>query len=178
MFEYLRQDYQRAYNQCGYGGKARRTLHTCTSAGFQAVAAYRASRWLMQKKIPLLGMVIQRVAEVWTGISIPPEASIGPGLLILHFGAIVIHGGAVIGSDFTLHHEVTIGNRVSGGRAPRIGDRVMVGVGAKVLGDITIGHDVQIGANAVVLDDVPDHAVAVGIPARVVRSKTPNKENS
>jgi serine O-acetyltransferase len=112
--------------------------------------------------------VLQRLTEVWTGVSIPPAASIGPGLLILHFGGIVINGEAVIGSDCTLHHGVTIGNRTPGGRSPRLGDRVLVGAGAKLLGDIGVGDGAAIGANAVVLQDVPAGATAVGIPARVV----------
>lgn len=171
MYENIKRDYERALAQCGYQGLWRKRFHTWTNAGFQAVAAYRFTRWLMEHHVPVLGAVIQRLVEVWTGISIPPETKVGPGLMVLHFGGVVINGAAVIGTDCTLHHEVTIGNRISGGGSPVIGDRVMIGVGARVLGEIQVGNDAEIGANAVVLSSLPDGAVAVGIPARVVRVK-------
>ncbi|MBI4387757.1 MAG: hypothetical protein HY582_01775 [Candidatus Omnitrophica bacterium] len=129
------------------------------------------TRWLLKHRIPLLGVIIQRLVEVWTGVSIPPAAKIGPGLLIHHFGGIVINGEAVIGSHCDLHHGVTVGNRNSGGPSPKIGDHVMIGAGAKVLGGIKIGNNAEIGANAVVLEDVPDGGVVVGVPARVARIK-------
>jgi len=176
MFDDLKRDYARAYAQCGYQGVWRKRLHTWTNPGFQAVAVYRLTRWLMHHHIPFVGAVLQRLIEVWSGVSIPPEAKIGPGILILHSGGIVVNGAAVIGEDLTLHHEVTIGNRVSGGGSPVIGHRAMLGVGAKVLGDIQLGDDVDIGANAVVLSSIPDRAVAVGIPARVIRFKSEGKE--
>ncbi len=172
MWANLRADFRRAYAHTAYQGALRKTLFTLTSPGFQAVWGYRFTRWLMQCHIPLFGAIIQRLVEVWTGISIPPEARIGPGLLIHHFGGIVINGNTVIGSDSTLHHGVTLGNRVSGGPSPTIGDRVMIGTGAVVVGGIAIGHDVEIGANAVVTKSLPDGAVAVGIPAQIVRVKS------
>jgi len=172
MWANLRADYRRAYAQTSYRGALRKAFFTLTSPGFQAVWGYRLARWLMRAHIPLVGAVLQRFIEVWTGISLPPEATVGPGFLIQHFGGIVVNGNAVIGSDCTVHHGVTIGNRVSGGPSPRIGHRVMVGVGAVLLGGITIGDDAEIGANAVVVTSIPDGAVAVGIPARVVRIKT------
>ena len=169
MWPNLSRDYRRMYAQSTYRGAWRKTLHTLTAPGFQAVWSYRVSRWLMRAHIPFLGAVIQRLAEVWTGVSIPPEAAIGPGLLILHFGGIVINNNVVIGEECTLHHGVTIGNKVPGGRSPRLGNRVMVGVGAVILGDITVGDGAQIGANAVVVQPVPPGGVAVGIPAKTVR---------
>jgi serine O-acetyltransferase len=169
MWPNVTRDYQRAVRQSTYRGAWRGAFHTLTSPGFQAVWSYRMTRWLWRRRIPILGALLQRFTEVWTGVSIPPEASIGPGLLILHFGGIVINNAAVIGEDCTLHHGVTIGNRVSGGPSPRLGDRVMVGAGAKILGGITIGDGAKIGANAVVLDDVPAGATAVGIPAHILQ---------
>ncbi len=165
----IKADFKRVYSHTSYKGSLRKTLFTLFAPGFQAVAGYRITRWLMQRHIPIIGAVLQRLVEVWTGISIPPEARIGAGLLIHHFGGIVINGDTVMGEQCTLHHGVTIGNRVSGGPSPKLGDRVLIGVGAAVLGDITIGNDAQIGANAVVLRSVPDGGVAAGIPARVVR---------
>lgn len=171
VFQAMAWDYARAYAQSSYQGKIRKTLHTWTSPGFQAVFGFRLTQWLLEKRISLLGALLQRGVEVWTGVSIPPETKIGPGLLVLHFGGIVINSQAVIGEECTLHHGVTIGNRRSGGPSPKIGNRVLVGAGAKILGGITVGDDVEIGANAVVLESLPDRAVAVGIPARVVKVK-------
>ncbi len=98
--------------------------------------------------------------------------SIGPGLRIYHGDGIVIASGAVIGRGMTLEHQVTIGNRIGHEGelgCPTIGDDVFIGVGAKVLGAIHIGNNVRIGANAVVLHDVPNDATVVGIPGKVVR---------
>ena len=98
--------------------------------------------------------------------------SIGPGLRIYHGDGIVIASGAVIGRGMTIQHQVTIGNRIGHEGelgCPTIGDDVFIGVGAKVLGAIRIGNNVRIGANAVVLHDIPDNATVVGIPAKVVR---------
>ena len=167
----LNADFQRVFSHTTYRGPLRKTVHTLFAPGFQAVATYRIARWLMRHRIPIIGAVLQRLAEVWTGISIPPETTIGPGLLIHHFGGIVINGDAVLGAACTLHHGVTIGNRVPCGPSPKLGDRVLIGVGAAVLGDIIIGNNVEVGANAVVLRSVPDRGVAAGIPARVVRIK-------
>ena len=172
MSSAIHQDFERVYAQTSYQGHFRKVLHVVTAPGFQAILGYRITRWLMEHRVPLIGLLTQRLVEVWTGISIPPAAQIGPGLLIHHFGGIIINGEAVIGSHCDLHHGVTVGNQNSGGPSPKIGDHVMIGAGAKVLGGITIGNDVEIGANAVVLQDVPDGGVAVGVPAKVVRLKT------
>jgi len=172
MWPNLSADFNRALDASSYGKRWRAKLHVLTSEpGFHAVTAYRMTRWLYRRRIPLIGAVIRRLSEIWSGISIPPEATIGPGLLIYHFGGIMINSKAVLGRDCTLHHGVTIGNRRTGGGSPVIGDRVMVGAGAKVLGELTVGDDVEVGANAVVTSSVPDRAVVVGIPAHVVRIK-------
>ncbi len=171
MWDNLRADFRRAHAHTSYRGAVRKTLHTLTSPGFQAVWSYRLTRWLMARHVPIVGAIIQRLTEVWTGISIPPETTVGQGLLIHHFGGIIINSAAVLGAECTLHHGITIGNRVSGGPSPILGDRVMVGAGAKVLGGIIIGSDAEIGANAIVLKSLPPGAVAVGMPARVVRIK-------
>ena len=101
-------------------------------------------------------------------------AKVGPGLLLAHFGGVWIHPDVVIGSDCSIFHQVTIAGRGRRGQpgagVPRIGDRVRILPGAKVLGGVTIGDDARIGANAVVLDDVPAGALAVGNPARVIEA--------
>ena len=170
MFEMIKEDFSREYKSSTYRGKLRKFIHAATGPGFQAVLGYRMSRWLLQHKVLLLPVLIQRLVEIFTGISIPPATQIGPGLVIYHFGGIVINSKAVLGAHCELHHHVTIGNRKPGGASPRLGDRVVVGTGAVLIGDITIGNDAKIGANAVVLDSVPDGGVAVGNPAKVVKS--------
>jgi len=102
-----------------------------------------------------------------TGIDLPRRAQIGPGLKIWHFGGVFVHAETVIGRNCTLRHEVTIGVRHGAHDVPVLGDDVDIGCGAKILGKIRIGNRVSIGANAVVLDDVPDDHIAVGVPARI-----------
>ena len=115
-------------------------------------------------------ILVKRLTEIMTGIALQPQATIGRGLYIGHGGSVFVGGKAILGENCNLSHEVTIG---VGGRGdargmPVIGDRVYVAAGAKIFGKVTIGNDVAIGANAVVTKSVPDHAVAVGIPARVI----------
>ena len=109
-----------------------------------------------------------RIIETLTGISLPKEAQIGPGLRIYHFGNIFIHPNVSIGANCTLRQGVTIGNRTADGPVPVVEDNVDFGAYAQVLGDVRIGRGAKIGAMSVVLCDVPPGATAVGIPARVI----------
>ena len=149
-----------------------------TEQGLWALAEYRFSSWrhnyvhipLIRQALHLVGVVWHKLVEIMTGISIPYSVKIGKGLYIGHFGGIFINEDAAIGENCNLSQGVTIG---VGGRGeargcPKIGDRVFMGPGAKIFGAITIGNDVAIGANAVVTKNLPDEAVAVGIPAKVV----------
>ena len=108
-----------------------------------------------------------RFVETITGISLPLEAKIGPGLRIYHFGNIFVHSGAIIGRNCTLRQGVTIGNRVPDGPTPVIEDDVEFGAYAQVLGGIRISRGAKIGAMAVVLQDVPSEATATGIAAQI-----------
>ncbi|WP_245412142.1 serine O-acetyltransferase [Methylocella silvestris] len=118
----------------------------------------------------ILNLCLQKMVEVATGITLPEYATIGRRLNIEHFGGIIIHGATVIGDDCVLRQGVTLGNKRNDQPldAPILGDRVEVGAGAKILGRVRIGNDALIGANAVVLCDVPAGATAVGVPARIV----------
>jgi len=122
-----------------------------------------------------------RAIETLTGISLPKEANIGPGLRVWHFGNIFINSGAIIGKNCTLRQGVTIGNRHEDGPLPIIGDNVDIGAYAQILGGVHIGNNVKIGAMSVVLQDVPSNSTAVGIPAKIINSdssilsKTPNE---
>lgn len=137
------------------------------SQGFQAIVVYRVFRWCYERRLPTqpIRFVVERVVEITTGISIPVRAKIGGGLRIHHFGGIVVHPDTVIGDDCTLYHETTFGDRGGSGGAPRIGNRVTIGAGAKLLGCIEVGDDVLVGANAVVLASIPSMSIAVGVPA-------------
>ncbi|MGI0523738.1 serine O-acetyltransferase [Rhizobium giardinii] len=145
--------------------------------GFWALLVYRLSaprKHVKSKifRIPyfIVNRIMQKFIEVTCGIHLPESTAIGRRLNIEHFGGIIVHGHCVIGDDVTIRQGVTLGNKGAGNLAgaPRIGNRVDIGAGAKIIGNVTIGDDVRIGANAVVLTDIPSHSLAVGVPARVV----------
>jgi serine O-acetyltransferase len=144
------------------------------SQGFQALIVYRTFRWFYERRIPTqpLRFFIERFIEIITGISLPAQAKIGKGLRVHHFGGVIIHSAAVIGEDCTVYHGVTLGDIGGRGGAPRVGDRVLIGAGAKLIGEIVIGNDCIIGANAVVLASVPTSHIAVGVPA-VAKKRAP-----
>jgi serine O-acetyltransferase len=121
-------------------------------------------------KAPLL--LAQRLVEAVTGIELPPQTTVGPGLRIWHGGNVVLNPKSRIGSHCLLRHGVTIGNLVPQGPCPVIGDRVEFGAYAQVLGGITVGDDARIGAMSVVLQDVPPGATAVGVPATIIPAAT------
>ena len=149
--------------------------------GFYALLIYRFGRWRYGIKPRWLRMpfsfvyhLLKMLADTLLGIELPCEVELGRRLVIEHVGGIVISGDAVFGDDCVIRNGVTVGLRRRGERgSPRIGDRVDIGAGAKLLGPIHIGHDVAIGANAVVLCDVPDGCIAVGVPAKVIRRGQP-----
>lgn len=153
-------------------GSLRALIRGLLSQGFQAIFVYRVFRWFHERGIPTqpVRFFCERLMEITTGISIPAEASIGKGLRIHHFGGIVMHSATVLGEYCTIYHGVTFGDRGGFGGAPRVGHRVLIGAGAKVIGEIEIGDDCVIGANAVVHESVPSNHLAVGVPA-VVKSR-------
>jgi serine O-acetyltransferase len=150
--------------------------------GFWAILVYRFghAKYIVPNRIvrlpwSILYAILNKLIEIFCGISIGVTATIGRRLTIEHHGCIVIHGAAQIGDDCMIRQEVTIGNTGSADPlgAPKIGNRVQIGAGAKLLGRIVIGNDVIIGANAVVVRDVPDNAVVGGVPARVLKMRLP-----
>jgi len=137
------------------------------SQGFQALFVYRVFRWCYEHRIPTqpFRFLVERFTEITTGISLPAPARIGKGLRIHHFGGIIVHSEARIGEYCSLYHGVTLGDLGGWGGAPRVGDHVVIGAGAKLLGNIEIGDACCIGANAVVRTSVPAGCLAVGVPA-------------
>jgi len=141
-----------------------------TYPGLHALLFHRVSSRLHGRGLPLLARIVSHICRFVTGIEIHPGATIGRRLFIDHGMGVVIGETAVIGDDVTLYQAVTLGGtgKERGKRHPTLGDRVVVGVGAKVLGAVNIGDDAKIGGGAVVLRDVPAHTTAVGVPARAV----------
>lgn len=139
-----------------------------------ALIAYRISHYLYINKLFFLARAISQISKFFTGIEIHPGAKIGRGLVIDHGMGVVIGETAEIGDNVLLYHGVTLGGtgKDKGKRHPTVGDNVVIGAGAKVLGAIYIGKNSKIGANSVVLSDVPEGATAVGIPAQnIVKTK-------
>lgn len=157
--------------------------------GFWALVVYRFGCWRygvrpapLRKVFSLIYKILFKLVQILTGIELPCEAKIGPGFVIDHFGGIVVSGYAEFGANCRIRNGVVVGlGRVSEPTAPVFGDNVDIGAGAKVLGRIRIGNNVVIGANAVVLCDVPDDCLAVGVPAVVKprsRQTSPSAEGS
>ena len=141
--------------------------------GFQALLSHRIAHKLAYWKIPFLPRYISYLTRIITGIEIHPKARIGERFFIDHGEGVVIGETTIIGDDVLIYQQVTLGGTGSehGKRHPTIGNNVIIGAGAKVLGNITIGDNVRIGAGSVVIDNVPDNSTVVGIPGRVVHQK-------
>lgn len=171
----LKRDLQRAY-AFAKGSKARRIFECLRSPGVQAVVAYRMGHWLRTQPLPVrllltpfVSMQRHHVRGKW-GIDIGPEAQIGPGFHIIHYGGIFVAGDVVAGENFSITHDITLG--YSQAKCilgfPVIGDNVYIAPGAKIAGKVRIGNNVKIGANAVIERDIPDHAVVQIRPMLVV----------
>lgn len=172
MLEMLRQDIQCVYDR---DPAARSTLEILLSyPGLHAIWGHRIAHWLWENNLRLLARWFSHLMRALTGIEIHPGARIGPGFFIDHGMGVVIGETAEVGRGVTMYHGVTLGGTSlhKGKRHPTIGENVVVGAGAKILGPITIGENSRIGANAVVVKSVPPNSVVVGVPGQVVlRSK-------
>ena len=140
-------------------------------SGFHALVFHRISSALWNLKIPILPRAVSQIGKFFTGIEIHPGAKIGKGLFIDHGMGVVIGETAIIGENVTLFQGVTLGGtgKETGKRHPTLGNNIVVGTGAKVLGNITIGDNSYIGANAVVVKDVPPNSTVVGVPGRITK---------
>ena len=139
--------------------------------GLHATLYYRAAHWLYRRRCKFLARWLSQHAKWTTGVEIHPAATIGRRLVIDHGTGIVIGATTEIGDDCLLYQGVTLGGTgIAGGkRHPTLGNNVMVGSGAKILGPITVGDNARVAANAVVLRDVPENSTVVGVPGRIVR---------
>ena len=138
--------------------------------------AHMISHFLYKKNLLFLARLISQIARFLTGIEIHPGATLGAGILIDHGMGVVIGETAELGDRITIYHGTTLGGtgKEKGKRHPTVGDKVVIGAGSKVLGNIKIGSNSKIGANSVVLDDVPEGATVVGIPGKVVKINKTN----
>ena len=148
--------------------------------GFWVMIVYRFGRWryrvrpaILRKCFSFIYKVMFKFVQIITGIELPCEVDVGRNFVIDHFGGVIISGYAKFGDNCRIRNGVVVGlRRVTEKSAPLVGNNVDIGAGAKLLGPIRIGDNVLIGANAVVISDVPDNSIAVGVPA-VVRPRSP-----
>ena len=179
MFKRIREDMDSVFGR-DPAVRSRAEIFFCYP-GFHALRFYRFANWLWRYRLRLLGRFVSHLGRIFTGIEIHPGASIGRRFFIDHGMGVVIGETAVIGDDVTLYHGVTLGGVTwaPGKRHPTLEDDVVVGAGAQVLGPITVGKGARVGANAVVLKDVPAGATMVGVAARpAARSSQDSKESS
>jgi serine O-acetyltransferase len=177
MFKHLRENIQCVFDR---DPAARNTLEVLTAyPGLHALMGHRANHWLWQHGLKWLARLMSHFSRWMTGIEIHPGAQIGRRFFIDHGMGVVIGETTIIGDDCTLYHGVTLGGTSwsAGKRHPTLGNDVVVGAGAKILGPVNIGDDSRVGSNAVVLKDVPTGATVVGIPGRII-SSTPDEVNA
>jgi serine O-acetyltransferase len=149
--------------------------------GVHAIWGHRVNHWLWNHGARLAARAFAELTRILTGVEIHPGAVLGTGLFIDHATGVVIGETAEVGDDVTIYQGVTLGGTSSdpGKRHPTIGDRVIIGAGAKILGPIKIGDDSRIGANAVVVKEVPSSAVVVGVPGQVIsRTRSGSEDES
>ncbi|MBI3608564.1 MAG: serine O-acetyltransferase [Nitrospirae bacterium] len=151
-----------------------------TYSGFHAVLLHRVSHPLWRLGIPLVPRLLSQLGRLLTGVEIHPGARIGPGFFIDHGMGVVIGETTEIGESVIVFQGVTLGGtgKERGKRHPTLGNHVVVGAGAKVLGPITIGDHVKIGANSVVLRPVPPHSTVVGIPGKIIKGEADSPETT
>ena len=147
-------------------------LRTLATDGTGAMVLYRLMQWSNRRRLTPLAFLFNKLNTVLNNCIIGCDASFGPRLVLIHATGVVINSSVRGGSDIRIEHQVTIGAERR--QAPLLGDSVFIGAGAKIIGNIRIGDDVRVGANAVVVKDVPAHCTVVGIPARIVRRRAPD----
>ena len=158
------------WNYQSVDGKA--LIRALATDGTAAMVLYRLMQWAGRRRLSPLGLIFNKLNAVLNNCIIGRGADFGPRFVLIHATGVVINGAVRGGSDVRLEHQVTIGSE--GRRSPVLGDRVFIGAGAKIIGGVRIGNDARVGANAVVVHDVPAHCTVVGVPARIVRRRQPD----
>jgi serine O-acetyltransferase len=168
MFRRIREDIASIFERDPAARNAWEVL-TCYP-GVHAIVVHRFAHWLWEHRVRWLGRFVSHLGRFLTGVEIHPGATLGRRLFIDHGMGVVIGETAEVGDDCTLYHGVTLGGTTwkRGKRHPSLGNGVVIGAGAKLLGPISVGDRARIGSNAVVVKDVPAGATAVGIPARII----------
>ncbi len=178
MFDRIREDIKAFYDK---DPAAKSTLEIILAyPGFHAVVLHRLAHRLYLRQIPVLPRLVSHFNRWITGIEIHPAARLGRRLTIDHGMGVVIGATAEVGDDVLLYQGVTLGNArfQRGKRHPTVGNNVVIGAGAKVLGPITVGDGARVAAGAVVINDVPPHTTAAGVPAKAIRYHNPDTGES
>ncbi|HTL30261.1 MAG TPA: serine O-acetyltransferase [Tepidisphaeraceae bacterium] len=169
-------DLRRKALWCYESESPRALLKVVFTDGTAAMIYYRLMQWSRRWRLAPLEMMFNKCNAVLCQCIIGRGAEFGPGFVLIHSNGIVINGSVRGGSGIHLEHQVTIGAERR--ESPVIGDNVFIGAGAKLIGAVKIGDGAKIGANAVVLQDVPAYSTAVGVPARIVRRRNPNEQEA
>jgi serine O-acetyltransferase len=170
MFRLMLSDVRAKARWCYQDDSPRAVVKVLLTDGTLAMLVYRVMQWARARRLVPVEWFCNKFNVLAGNCIIGRGAEFGPGFVLIHSTGVVINGQVIGGSGVHIEHQVTIG--AERGASPRLGDDVFVGAGAKIIGAVVIGSHTRIGANAVVVDDVPDCATAVGVPARVVRQQT------
>ena len=170
MIEWLRDEINNIYEK---DPAIKSKVEVFLYPSFHAAINHKLAHWLYTKKIYFLARLVSTISRFFTGIEIHPGAKIGKRVFFDHGIGVVIGESAIVGDDCIIYHGVTLGNLKPVGfkRHPTIGNNVMIGAGAKILGNIVIGNNVVVGANSVVMKDVPDNVNVVGVPGQIKEKK-------
>ena len=169
MFRLVLTDLRRKASWCYEDERPLAVLKVLLTDGTMAMVIYRGMQWARRWRLVPIELLLNRLNSICCNCIIGRGAEFGPGFVLIHATGVVINGQVIGGENVLIEHQVTIGAERR--QSPRIGNNVFIGAGAKIIGQITIGDHSRVGANAVVLDDVPAYATVAGIPARVVRRR-------
>lgn len=174
LFQFILSDIRAKSKWCYQSNRWSATVKTLLTDGTAAMIWYRLMQWSGRWRLVPLEMLFNKLNAICCNCIIGRGAQFGPGLVFIHSTGIVINGKVRGGEQIHIEHQVTIGAQDR--ESPQLGDRVFIGAGAKIIGAVTVGSDARIGANAVVVSDIPERATAVGIPAKVVKIRSMDSE--
>ena len=169
MLRLVMTDLRRKAAWCYEDERSRAIVKVLLTDGTLAMIIYRGMQWARRWRLVPVELLLNRLNSICCNCIIGRGAEFGPGFVLIHATGVVINGRVSGGENVLIEHQVTIGAERR--QSPRIGNDVFIGAGAKIIGEISVGDHSRIGANAVVLDDVPAYATVAGIPARVVRQR-------